>query len=136
MKKELKGKKIVIEVPDIPPSVNHAYGTNFKTGARYLKSAGRKFQELVAWHCLAFVKPGILFQKERLKVEIEVYFDNKRRCDLDNRLKVLLDALEYARVLKDDSQIDDLRIVRKYAEKKKTKITISEIKYEDEIVIL
>jgi len=121
-------KKIILEIPDIPPSVNHAYGTNFKSGARYMKKPGRKFHELVAWHCIRFVNPKPLFESERLAVEIEIYFENKRRCDLDNRLKVLLDALQYAQVMKDDSQIDDLRIIRKHAKSKKTKIKIEVIK--------
>jgi len=37
---------------------------------------------------------------------------DRRRRDLDNAMKALLDSLEHAGVYDDDSQIDDLRIVR------------------------
>jgi crossover junction endodeoxyribonuclease RusA len=46
-------------------------------------------------------------------VNIFVYPPDRRRRDLDNFLKSLLDALVYSKVLEDDSLIDDLRIVRK-----------------------
>ena len=37
---------------------------------------------------------------------------DRRRRDLDNMLKPMLDALTYVKVWSDDSQIDDLRIIR------------------------
>ncbi len=48
----------------------------------------------------------------RLRVEIEAYPPDRRKRDLDNILKSLLDALTYAGIWEDDSQIDDLRIYR------------------------
>lgn len=48
----------------------------------------------------------------RLKVEIEAWPPDKRKRDLDNILKSLLDAMTYAGIWEDDSQIDDLRIYR------------------------
>jgi crossover junction endodeoxyribonuclease RusA len=47
-----------------------------------------------------------------LRVEIEAWPPDKRKRDLDNILKSLLDALTYAGIWEDDSQIDDLRIYR------------------------
>ena len=47
-----------------------------------------------------------------LRVEIEAYPPDRRKRDLDNILKSLLDSLTHARVWEDDSQIDDLRIYR------------------------
>ena len=49
----------------------------------------------------------------RLAVEIEAFAPDRRRRDLDGMLKVPLDALAIAGVYSDDSQIDDLRIVRR-----------------------
>jgi len=48
----------------------------------------------------------------RLRVVIEAFPPDKRKRDLDNVLKSLLDALTHANVWDDDSQIDDLRIYR------------------------
>ena len=48
----------------------------------------------------------------RLKVEIEAWPPDKRKRVLDNILKSLLDAMTYAGIWEDDSQIDDLRIYR------------------------
>ncbi|MGYP002035165128 len=48
----------------------------------------------------------------RLKVDILVFPPDNRRRDLDNVLKAILDSLEDAKVFKDDSLIDDLRVRR------------------------
>jgi crossover junction endodeoxyribonuclease RusA len=45
-----------------------------------------------------------------LKVEIEAWRPDKRKRDLDNLLKAVLDSLAHAGVFEDDSQIVDLRI--------------------------
>lgn len=50
----------------------------------------------------------------RVRVEVLAYPPDRRRRDLDNLLKPLLDSLVHAGVVKDDSLIDDLRIVRKH----------------------
>jgi crossover junction endodeoxyribonuclease RusA len=51
--------------------------------------------------------------KGRLAVVLHVYPPDKRRRDLDNAAKGILDALQHAGVYLDDSQIDRLTIVRK-----------------------
>ena len=48
----------------------------------------------------------------RLRVSIEVRMPDKRRRDLDNLPKAILDSLTHAGVWCDDSQIDDLRVWR------------------------
>ena len=48
----------------------------------------------------------------RLAVTLAVNPPDRRRRDLDNMPKALLDALTHAQVILDDSQIDDLHIVR------------------------
>lgn len=54
----------------------------------------------------------------RLSVRIEAYPPDRRRRDLDNLLKGILDSLEAAKVFDDDEQIDDLRIMRMPVEPK------------------
>lgn len=52
----------------------------------------------------------------RLAVTIDAYPPDRRRRDLDNTVKVALDALTHAELWLDDEQIDDLRIVRRHPE--------------------
>ncbi|NBW20709.1 MAG: RusA family crossover junction endodeoxyribonuclease [Caulobacteraceae bacterium] len=47
-----------------------------------------------------------------VRVVIEAFPPDRRKRDLDNILKSLLDALTHAGVWEDDSQIEDLRIYR------------------------
>jgi len=43
---------------------------------------------------------------------VELFPPDRRKRDVDNILKALLDALTHAGVYEDDSFIDDLRVVR------------------------
>ena len=90
-----------------PPSVNH-YWVHAR-GRAFISKAGRKFRESVIWECKAKRVPR---QPGRLGVVIRACPPDKRRRDLDNVLKGVLDALEHAGVYRDDSQVDDLRICR------------------------
>ena len=66
-------------------------------------------------------------------VFITFYTNNKRRWDIDNRVKALLDCLEKADIIQDDSQIDALLIKREHGKKTATKIILCEIKLAQEI---
>lgn len=57
---------------------------------------------------------GQLFgDSERLRVEMAVTPPDRRRRDLDNLLKAVLDGLGYADMYGDDSQIDELLVIRR-----------------------
>jgi crossover junction endodeoxyribonuclease RusA len=60
----------------------------------------------------AAMKQQYLKQAGPLRVEIEAFPPDKRKRDLDNVLKSLLDSLTHAGVWEDDSQIEDLRIYK------------------------
>ena len=52
------------------------------------------------------------FPDERLEVKVYLHPPNRRKFDVDNRLKPLLDALETANLYKNDNQIDKLTVIR------------------------
>jgi len=52
----------------------------------------------------------------RLGVSIEAVMPDRRRRDLDNMQKIILDSLQACRVFENDFQIDDLRIKRLHVE--------------------
>ena len=96
-----------------PPSVNSywRHPTRGALAGRHLISEeGRRYRKVV--FDTVFVNRLSLNLTGRLKVEIKAYPPDRRRRDLDNILKALLDAITHARVIEDDSCIDDLRIVR------------------------
>jgi len=100
-----------IELP-WPPSVNHYYrhvGSMVKISAE-----GRKYREKVI---STLAKLGIKKFTEKLHIHIEVFPPDKRRRDLDNLLKPMLDALEHGDLYDNDFQIDHLTIVRMNAVK-------------------
>lgn len=50
--------------------------------------------------------------KSRLRVSIGIHPPDRRRRDIDNLTKSLLDSLEHAGVFDDDEQVDELTIRR------------------------
>lgn len=90
-----------------PPSVNH-YWRRSKNGMMHISAEGVAFREAVGWNAAQQKAPKQL--SGDLSVDIEAFMPDKRRRDLDNILKALLDGLTHAGVWLDDSQIVDLRI--------------------------
>ena len=93
-----------------PPTVNTYWRHAVKGGVAmiYVSKEGQIYRTAVMGQTALTKK----LHTGRLRVEIEAYPPDKRKRDLDNILKSLLDALTYAGIWEDDSQIDDLRIYR------------------------
>ncbi|TWI48056.1 crossover junction endodeoxyribonuclease RusA [Pseudomonas duriflava] len=90
-----------------PPSNNTYYR---RVGAKTLISEkGRQYAKTVSQLCLI---SKVAKREGRLQVVITACPPDRRKRDLDNLLKGLLDALTHGGAWQDDSQIDDLRIVR------------------------
>lgn len=95
-----------LEVNHWPPSVNQMYRTY--RGRMLLSKRGREFMSSALAE-LGYCHTTLTC---RLAVTITVYPPDRRRRDLDNLLKGVLDLLTKGQVMVDDSQIDDLRIIR------------------------
>ncbi len=91
-----------------PPSVNHYYR---HVGTKVLISrAGRKYREQIV----------SLIRSENLKpftgpveLVLELYPPDRRRRDIDNTQKCLLDAFTHAGLYEDDSQIQRLVVTKR-----------------------
>lgn len=110
---------IEIILPLLPPSVNHYWLTSGKR--RYISAAGQSFRAEV-FHAVKGAKIT-----GRLQCVVELTANNKRRWDLDNRIKALLDALQHAGAFSDDSQVDRLVVYRMpVSDANKTRVVLSQ----------
>lgn len=91
-----------------PPSINHYYQRR-RDGNVFIGADGKNYRRAVGSYCMAWkVKP----LPGRVQAIIVCSPPDKRKRDLDNLMKCLLDSLQHGGCFKDDSQIHDLRIVR------------------------
>ncbi len=94
-----------------PPTVNTYWR---HVGPRVLISeAGRAYRATVQGLVLESRIRRVIRAEKRFSVAIDAHPPDYRRRDIDNILKALLDALTYAGVWDDDSQIDHIDIRRK-----------------------
>jgi crossover junction endodeoxyribonuclease RusA len=98
---------IYLELP-YPPSVNHYWGQS--GNRRFIGKKGVAFRAAVL---NAAIEAGTSPLEGRLAVHIDLYPPDRRKRDLDNVLKSLLDACEHAGCYINDSQIDEIHITRK-----------------------
>jgi len=93
---------LTLELP-YPPSVNH-YFRNWR-GRTLISREGRAFRKRV---CSILTAAGVRPLSGKLAVSLAVYPPDRRRRDIDNLQKALLDALEKGGAYQDDSQVKDL----------------------------
>jgi crossover junction endodeoxyribonuclease RusA len=98
---------IQLELP-YPPSVNHYWGQ--AGNHRFIGKKGKEFRAQVMD---AVNEAGFSALEGRLAVHIALFPPDKRKRDVDNVLKSLLDACEHAGCYENDSQIDELHITRR-----------------------
>jgi crossover junction endodeoxyribonuclease RusA len=98
---------IVLNLP-LPPSVN-TYRTIFR-GRMGISKAGRAFKEAVSDYVAEYQVPKL--GTARLQMQVTLYPRDRRKQDIDNRIKALWDALADAGVFDNDEQIDVLMIQR------------------------
>ena len=98
---------LVLTLP-FPPSMN-TYWRNFR-GRTILSPAGRAFKAAVADYVIEYRVPKL--GESKLRISMVLFPRDKRKIDIDNRIKCVLDALQDAGVFNDDFQVDELTIVR------------------------
>jgi crossover junction endodeoxyribonuclease RusA len=111
---------IDLTVANLPPTVNHYWLAAGKR--RYISIPGHAFRALI----VAAVNGRKI--SGRLNCYVELTASNRRRWDLDNRIKALLDALQHAGLFDDDSQVDKLTVYRMtVGDTDRTRVVISRI---------
>jgi crossover junction endodeoxyribonuclease RusA len=100
-------KQLNLSLP-LPNSANTHW--RHGRGVTYLSKQGRDYRYLVANAVKDANQP---IMTGRLFVDVLIYPRDKRKTDIDNRLKPLLDALQHAGAFEDDSQIDRLYVERR-----------------------
>lgn len=98
---------IFLNLP-FPPSMN-TYWRNFR-GRTVISKAGRAFKAAVADYVVEYRVPKL--GESKLRISMVLFPRDKRKIDIDNRIKSVLDALQDAGVFDDDFQVDELSIVR------------------------
>ena len=115
---------LTLEFDGLPPTVNHMYQN--ARGRRFRTEECREYQQRIVeeltshWHGAPF--------EGSLALIISFTTKDRRRWDIDNRLKALQDCLEMAGIIKDDSQIDFISVERVHGRSNTTLLTLAAIK--------
>lgn len=90
-----------------PPSLNNYW--RFANGRAFLTKEAREYKKMIGYLSKSWKYDVLL---DRIDLDIVVFPPDKRKRDLDNLTKILIDALEEAKLFIDDSQIDRINIER------------------------
>jgi crossover junction endodeoxyribonuclease RusA len=109
---------VVIEIQDIPPSVNHYWLTKGKR--RFISKRGKEWKHNV--FLIANKKANKKYFNDTIEMDVEISIPDKRRRDIDNFSKAILDSLQGI-CYQDDCQIHRLILTKNFG-KAKTVIKI------------
>lgn len=98
---------MILELP-YPPSTNHNAYWGVVGHRRYLTARAKAFRADVC--AAARLREG--FQVP-LAMTVDLYPTDRRKRDIDNPIKALMDALQHAGVIADDCLVDRLIVTRR-----------------------
>ena len=116
---------IKVNLLGLPPTVNHLYRTS-RNGVRYKTPQGREWQSVTA-AIIAAAKTNHKPYSGDVALEVLFRTADRRRWDMDNRIKALQDCLAMAGVIEDDRQIQRLLVERQTGPKTATVVTVLEL---------
>ena len=106
-----------------PPSINRYWR---RRGSQYfISKEGQDFRKNVILLCKE--TPKIFDKNDKLFIDIKASPPDKRRRDIDNILKALMDSLQHAEVYHDDNQINKIHIERQSTFLSNVTINLSKI---------
>lgn len=109
----------------LPPTVNHMYRMHGRY--KYKTSVAREYQDYATEKIRSEWQNKPVF-KGRASLAITFLTNNRKRWDIDNRVKAIQDCLSMAGVIADDTQIDMLLVSRKHVQElDHTSLTLSEV---------
>jgi len=123
MEEKRKNKRMIYTLP-MPPSINATYRSGL--GNRWYKAPSARSWESLAW--------GEIMASSRLKtilggVSVEITMYCKRDRDIDNGIKIVLDLLEKAKVIKNDRQVVSLYVYKKHdPESPRCEVEVTELR--------
>ena len=112
-----------VTLSGLPPTVNHLYRTA-ANGRRYKTRAGRTWQRDAA----EILRCAWCREPYGGDVELRVYLvaADRRKWDIDNRVKAVQDCLQAGGVLKDDRQVQRLLLERGFGQYAQTRLELYE----------
>ena len=104
----------------IPPSVNAMYRS---IGRRNIlsKEARQWYEKVVP---MIREQAGGWFVLGNCELSFGIYFPDRRRCDVSNRVKALEDAITKSEVWKDDSQVKRLVVEHMGVDKESPRVEV------------
>lgn len=111
-----------LELMGLPPTVNSMY-RSVRGGFRYKTAATRQYQ-MYATCKIREAWQGREVYTDAVSLDIKFHVKDRRRWDIDNRLKALQDCLMTGGVILDDSQIQELYVKREHTGDTGTYITL------------
>jgi crossover junction endodeoxyribonuclease RusA len=112
--------RVLIELPMLPPTVNH-YVKHTRSGNHFVTGEAKAFKDAVA----LFAR-GRKVNFDYYEVEIAIGLGPKEKGDIDNFAKVCLDGLKDAGVIETDARVTRLVMCKYRMAYNRTQIFVTE----------
>ena len=112
----------------LPPTVNNFY---IRTRNNVCRTPEAKLWQSNAIQTLQHVWGTLSPYSQPVELDIVFEVNNRRKWDIDNRIKPLQDCLERAGIIINDRQVECLHVRRKYSDKSATHLTLKDYHNEE-----